>query len=45
MQILRAGNRLIECCELVKVRCKEAERPDVRSDVSIQEWGSARAKS
>ena len=36
MQILHVGNLLVERCELVKVRCKETVRPDVRSDVSIK---------
>ena len=41
MQILHVENLLVERCELVKVRYKETVRPDVRSDVSIKQWGSA----
>ena len=37
MQILHVGNLLVERCELVKVYCKETVRPDVRSEVSIEE--------
>jgi hypothetical protein len=36
MQILHVGNLLVERRELVKVRCKETERPDARSDVSVK---------
>ena len=44
MQILDVGNLLVERCEFVKARCKETVRPDVRSDVSIKQWGLARRR-